>query len=151
MTLRRAFFPVLACSIAVIAQERTPPARTEISPGIYVFATPRYGDVGLDGNAIAITSRDGVVVFDSNGTPAAASAVLAQIRALTDRPVRYVINSHWHWDHWYGTEAYVQAFPGVQVVAHEKTRALMIGPALDFNRPGVERDLPAYVASVERR
>lgn len=139
------------CSISAGARERPAPTRVEVSPGIYVFSTAPYGDVGLDGNSIAITSRDGVLVFDSNGTPAAAAAVLGQIRELTDRPVRYVVNSHWHWDHWYGTEAYVDAFPDVQIVAHEKTRALMIGPALEFNRPGLERELPAYVAAIERR
>lgn len=149
--MRRALFVVLACAISVSAQERRAPTRTEISPGIYVFSTPPYGDVGLDGNAIAITSRDGVLVFDSNGTPSAAAMVLSQIRSLTSQPVRYVVNSHWHWDHWYGTEAYLQAFPDLRVIAHEKTRELMRGPALEFNRPGLERDLPAYVANVERR
>ena len=150
--MRRALLLVLAtCSISVAGQERPAPSRTEISPGIYVFSSPRYGDVGLDGNAVAVTSRDGVLVFDSNGTPAAAAAVLAQIRRLTDRPVRYVVNSHWHWDHWYGTETYLQAFPDLRIVAHEKTRELMVGPALEFNRPGLERDLPGYVASLEKR
>jgi glyoxylase-like metal-dependent hydrolase (beta-lactamase superfamily II) len=150
--MRRALLYFFAiCSVSVTGQERPAPSRTEISPGIYVFSTPRYGDVGLDGNTIAITSRDGVLVFDSNGTPAAAAAVLTQIRTLTNRPVRYVVNSHWHWDHWYGTETYQHAFPDVQIVAHEKTRALMIGPALEFNRPGLERDLPGYVASIEKR
>ncbi|HZT77256.1 MAG TPA: MBL fold metallo-hydrolase [Vicinamibacterales bacterium] len=149
--MRRALLCVLACSISVAGQERAAPTRTEIVPGIYVFATPGYGDVGLDGNSIAVTSRDGVLVFDTNGTPAAAAAVLAQIRSITDRPVRYVVNSHWHWDHWYGTETYLQAFPDLRVIAHEKTRALMIGPALEFNRPGLEHDLPTYVASVEQR
>jgi glyoxylase-like metal-dependent hydrolase (beta-lactamase superfamily II) len=149
--MRRALLFVLACSIPAGGQERPAPARTEISPGIYVFSTARYGDVGLDGNAIAVTSRAGVLVFDSNGTPAASAAVLAQIRVLTDRPVRYVVNSHWHWDHWYGTETYVQAFPDLRVVAHEKTRELMAGPALEFNRPGLERDLPGYVTAVEKR
>ena len=60
------------------------------------------------------------------------------IRTLTDQPVRYVVNSHWHWDHWYGTETYQRAFPDVRIVAHEKTRELMMGPALEFNRPGLE-------------
>jgi glyoxylase-like metal-dependent hydrolase (beta-lactamase superfamily II) len=64
--------------------------------------------------------------------------VLAEIRQLTDKPVKYVVNSHWHWDHWYGTETYTHAFPGAQVVAHEKTRAMMAGPAIEFNRPGIE-------------
>jgi cyclase len=139
------------CSVSLGAQNRTPPARTELAPGIFLFTTPPYGDVGLDGNSIAVTSRDGVLVFDTNGTPAAAAAILGQIRALADRPVRWIVNSHWHWDHWYGTEAYVDAFPNAAVIAHEKTRAMMMGPALEFNRPGLETQLPAYLESLERR
>jgi glyoxylase-like metal-dependent hydrolase (beta-lactamase superfamily II) len=90
-------------------------------------------------------------VFDSNGTPAASAAVLAEIRKLTNAPVRYVVNSHWHWDHWYGTETYKKAFPDVHVVAHEKTREMMLGTAIEFNRPGIERQLPTYIASLEKR
>lgn len=130
---------------------RPAPRTIEVAKGVYVFVSPPYGEVGLDGNAVAILSRDGVLVFDSNGTPAASAAVLAEIRKLTDRPVRYVVNSHWHWDHWYGTETYTRAFPDVMIVAHEKTRAMMAGPAIEFNRPGLETQLPGYLASLEKR
>ena len=65
--------------------------------------------------------------------------------------MKWIVNSHWHWDHWYGTETYQQAFPGVRVVSHEKNRQLMIGPALDFNKPFLEQQLPAYLQSVEKR
>jgi glyoxylase-like metal-dependent hydrolase (beta-lactamase superfamily II) len=133
------------------AQAGRAPTKTEVAPGVFVFSTPPYGDVGLDGNSIVILSNDGVLVFDSNGTPAASAAVLAEIRGMTERPVRYVVNSHWHWDHWYGTETYTAAFPNVQVVAHEKTRQMMIGPALVFNQPGLERQLPAYIQSLEKK
>jgi len=143
----------LACLLpfSTAGQDGRAPIRTELAPGIFLFSTPPYGDVGLDGNAIAILSTDGVLVFDSNGTPAAAAAVLSQIRTLTSQPIRYVVNSHWHWDHWYGTETYQRAFPDVRIVAHEKTRAMMMGPALDFNRPGVEQQLPGYIQSIEKR
>lgn len=154
MTIRRALLLVpvcLACSLTLTAQNRPAPTRTELAPGIVLFNTPPYGDVGLDGNSIAILSSDGVLVFDSNGTPAASAAVLAEIRKLTDKPVRYVVNSHWHWDHWYGTETYQRAFPEVRVVAHEKTRAMMAGPAIEFNKPGIETQLPAYLQNLERR
>src|SRR6185295_3947640 len=151
MTIRRVLFFVLLVSIPVTAQNRPAPARVELAPGIFLFTTPGYGDVGLDGNSIAVLSGDGVLVFDSNGTPAAAAAVLAQIRQLTDRPVRWVVNSHWHWDHWYGTETYQQAFPDLRIVAHEKTRAMMMGPALEFNRPGLETQLPGYLQNLEKR
>jgi cyclase len=133
------------------ATERPAPSRAEIAPGVHLFRTAPYGDVGLDGNSVVIISDNGVLVFDTNGTPAAAAAVLAEIKKLTTQPVRYVVNSHWHWDHWYGTEVYTRAFPNVTVVAHEKTRALMAGPAIEFNRPGLESQLPGYLASVEQR
>lgn len=149
---------VIVCAVAALplaGQTTTPvrpaPTRIEVAPGVYLFQTEPYGEVGLDGNAIVITSEDGVLVFDSNGTPAAARAVIAGITALTSQPVRYVVNSHWHWDHWYGTEAYVEAFPGVRVVAHERSRQLMGGPAIAFNRPGLESQLPGYVTMLEER
>ena len=138
-------------SVSTLTGQRPDPIRIQVAEGIYLFRTAPYGEVGLDGNSIAIIGSDGVLVFDTNGTPAAAATVLAQIRALTSQPVRYIVNSHWHWDHWYGTEVYTQAFPDVKVIAHEKTKMMMAGPALDFNKPGLEQQLPAYLAQLEQR
>jgi glyoxylase-like metal-dependent hydrolase (beta-lactamase superfamily II) len=131
-------------------EERPAPVRVEVAPGIHLFMTV-YGDVGLDGNSIVILSRDGAVVFDANGTPDAAAAVLADVRKMTDKPVRYLVLSHWHWDHWYGAQVYKEAFPDVTIVSHEKNREMMSGPAIEFNRPGLERGLPAYLDSLERK
>ena len=149
------FLSVLAIGVSLGLSSfdfvRPAPQTVEVAKGVYLFRSKTYGEVGLDGNAVAILSRDGVLVFDSNGTPAASAAVLAEITKLTDKPVRYVVNSHWHWDHWYGTETYTKAFPDVKVVAHEKTRAMMAGPAIEFNRPGLETQLPSYLAALEKR
>src|SRR6185503_16216528 len=147
----RVLLTLILCSVPLTAQNRPAPSATEVAPGVIVFTTPSYGDVGLDGNSIAVLSRDAVLVFDTNGTPAAAAAVLAEIRRRTSQPVRWIVNSHWHWDHWYGTETYQRAFPDLRIVAHDKTRALMIGPALEFNRPGLEKGLPGYLADLEKR
>jgi glyoxylase-like metal-dependent hydrolase (beta-lactamase superfamily II) len=141
-------FPVC---VAAQGPTRPAPKRIPVADGVLLFTTPPYGDIGLDGNAVVILSDDGVLVFDSNGTPAAAEAVLREIRTMTSQPVRYLVNSHWHWDHWYGTEVYTRAFPDVRLIAHEKTRRLMMGPALEFNRPGIEAQLPAYLDSLAKR
>lgn len=125
------------------------PAATEVAPGVWLFRTEPYGDVGLDGNSVAIVSDDGVLVLDANGTPDAARAVLAKIRRITPQPVRYLVYSHWHWDHWYGGEVYKESFPSLVVVSHEATRALMAGPAIAFNRPGLDGQLPAHIAQVD--
>jgi glyoxylase-like metal-dependent hydrolase (beta-lactamase superfamily II) len=144
MTLTLFFLPSLTAS-----QGRPAPKRIEVADGIYLFASSAYGDVGLDGNSIVIVSSDGVLVFDSNGTPAAAASVIAEIRKITQQPVRYVVNSHWHWDHWYGNESYRQAFPDVRIISQERTRPMMMGPAIAFNQPGVETQLPAYINRLE--
>jgi glyoxylase-like metal-dependent hydrolase (beta-lactamase superfamily II) len=132
-------------------QQRPAPAKIQVAEGIFLFQTAPYGDVGMDGNSVAVLSDDGVLVFDSNGTPSASAAVLAEIRKLTDKPVRYLVNSHWHWDHWYGAETYARAFPELRIITHEKTRQMMIGPALEFNRPGLETQLPGFITSLEQR
>lgn len=145
---------VVVCSTVLAGLQgpsRPAPTRTQIADGVYLYQTAPYGPVGLDGNSIVVLSDAGVLVFDTNGTPSAAEAVLSDIRRLTDKPVRYVVNSHWHWDHWYGTEVYTRAFPDVVVIAHEKTRELMAGPAVEFNRPGLETQLPGFIRLLEQR
>jgi glyoxylase-like metal-dependent hydrolase (beta-lactamase superfamily II) len=141
----------LLAALDAAAIDRPAPTKTEVADGIYLFQTAAYGDVGLDGNSIVIVWSDGVLVFDTNGTPAAARAVLAEIRKITDKPVRYIVNSHWHWDHWYGTQEYKEAFPAVQVIAHTASREMMSGPAIEFNRPGIEQQLPGYVQMLEKK
>lgn len=120
MITTRAFatLVLMVLPAAAAPQPHEPPKRIQAAEGVHVFVTPPYGDVGLDGNSIAILSSEGVLVFDTNGTKAAAEAVLAEIRKLTDKPVKYVVNSHWHWDHWYGTEVYRKAFPDVLSLIH---------------------------------
>ncbi|MEO8451805.1 MAG: MBL fold metallo-hydrolase [Gemmatimonadota bacterium] len=149
MNTRALFIAALAWVSPAIAQ-RPAPRKIQAGEGVFVFITAPYSDVGLDGNSVAIIARDGVLVFDSNGTPAAAEAVLGEIRKLTDQPVRYLVNSHWHWDHWYGAEVYRRAFPAIQIITHEATRRMMLGPALVFNQPGLDEQLPQHIAEVEQ-
>jgi glyoxylase-like metal-dependent hydrolase (beta-lactamase superfamily II) len=142
-------FLLLLLPLPLLSQAKAPlhapPRKIQVADGIYLFITPPYSDVGLDGNSVVILSDQGVLVFDANGTPAAATAVLGEIRKLTPKPVRYLVYSHWHWDHWYGAEVYRKAFPGIQIISHEKTRELMMGPALAFNQPGLDTQLPEHI------
>jgi len=144
-TVRGFLLLLLPLPLLAQAPALTPPRKIQVADGIYLFVTPPYSDVGLDGNSVVILSDQGVLVFDANGTPAAASAVLGEIRKLTPKPVRYLVYSHWHWDHWYGAEVYRKAFPGIQIISHEKTRELMMGPALAFNQPGLDTQLPEHI------
>ncbi len=123
----------------------------KVAEGIYLFTTTPYGDAGLSGNSVAILSEDGVLVFDSNGTPETAATVLAEIRKLTDKPIRYLVNSHWHWDHWGGNQTYLAAFPLVQIITHEKTRELMLTVEPRWNAKGLKEDLPQFLDGFEKQ
>jgi glyoxylase-like metal-dependent hydrolase (beta-lactamase superfamily II) len=139
----------LACSAEAADYGKV--TTSKVADGIYLFTTSRYGDVGFGGNAVAILTDDGVVMFDSSGTPASAQAILSELRKLTDKPVLYVINSHWHWDHWGGNQVFKAAYPNVQFLSSEKNRDLMMNTAVTWNKPGLERDLPGYIADQKKQ
>ena len=136
---------ILAAVFPAAAQPYGKVTATKVADGVYLFSTSRYGDVGFCGNVVAIVSSDGVALFDSGGTPATAQEILRLLRRYTPQPVRYLINSHWHWDHWGGNQVIRQSFPGAQIIAHEKTREQMIQVGVPWNAPGLERDLPNYI------
>lgn len=98
-----------------------------------VYAAIRETDPALpsDGNTIIIVNDEDVIVVDTNITPSSARAVLAEIRKLTNKPVRYVVNTHHHSDHLYGNRVYQEAFPQVEFIAHAKMREdfLKVNPA----------------------
>jgi cyclase len=118
---------------------------SKVAEGVYLFTTSPYGDVGFGGNSVGIITDEGVVMFDTSGTPATGQAILSEARKLTDKPVVYVINSHWHWDHWGGNQVFKAAFPNVQFLSHAKNRDLMMNVAVAWNAPGLEKDLPDYL------
>src|ERR1700674_178742 len=71
--------------------------------------------------AIFILSHE-VVVVDAESKPSAAREVIAQIKHLTDKPVTHLVITHLHGDHFQGAGAYVEAWPGVQIISTEATR-----------------------------
>ena len=75
---------------------------------------------GFNSNAGFVITDEGVVVFDALGTPALGNELLAQIRKLTDKPVRRVVISHYHSDHFYGVQAFKEA--GAEIWANRLVR-----------------------------
>jgi len=77
--------------------------------------------------------------------------VLNEIRKITDKPVRYLVNSHWHWDHWGGNEVFLAAFPELKIITHEKTLEQLNTVEPRWNDQGLKEGLPAYLKDFERR
>jgi cyclase len=121
----------------------------KVAEGIYQFSVSDYGDVGLSGNSVAIIGKEGVLFFDTAGTPATARVILQELKKITAQPVRYVVNSHWHWDHWGGNEVFKAAFPDVQIISHQKTREMMMHDAVDWNREYLATAIPDHIKQID--
>ena len=93
-----------------------------VADGVYAaIAKPAYK---VNCNAAIILFGDAVLVVDTHSKPSAARALIEQIKKLTDKPVRYVVNTHFHWDHYQGNQAYPSSWPaGVEIISSEATRA----------------------------
>jgi len=104
---------VLALGILFLA-----PAQAQIlkpvGEGIYAFVGENF-----TANAGVVITDDGVVVIESGSTPAVSKAILKEIQTLTQKPLRFIINSQSHPDHWVGN--YVFSPPAL-VIGHEKMK-----------------------------
>src|SRR5713226_3422148 len=92
-----------------------------VADGVYAaIAKPAYK---VNCNAAIIVLGDGVLVVDTHSKPSAARALIEQIKKLTPKPVKFVVNTHFHWDHYQGNEAYPSSWPaGVEIISSEATR-----------------------------
>jgi cyclase len=98
---------------------------TKLAEGVYTIRHPDATDDFPEGNTTVIIGAREVLVVDSCYLPSSARTDIAQIRQWTDKPVRYVVNTHWHYDHNGGNASYLEAFPTAAIVAHSETRAMM--------------------------
>src|SRR5579862_2884040 len=102
--------------------------KVQIADGIYQFMSAPDGFVP-DDNSIVIVNENDVLVFDTFTRPSSARTLLAEIRKITDKPVRYVVNSHHHPDHWSGNEVFAEAFPNIEIISTEESRRYMVNIA----------------------
>jgi glyoxylase-like metal-dependent hydrolase (beta-lactamase superfamily II) len=100
------------------------------------------------GNVGIIEQTDGVVLFDSGGSPAAADEVIDFVRSQTSKPVTAIILSHWHGDHVLGVSRLLEVWPKARVISTRSTRDLLASPQTDHFMPGDDTDANArYMAN----
>ncbi len=142
MVLRQA---VIACSLLLVSAahaDLVDPSQSfeqvRVGEGIVAFIAPESNSMLVSGNSVAVIGDDGVLVVDSGHFPSLARREIAEIRRLTDKPVRFLVNTHWHPDHLAGNSEFRKAYPGVVIIS------------TDYTRTQIEQQVPKYIGSREK-
>lgn len=107
------------------AQDSTHFRVERINDHVYAFITPEPTLDWVDGNSYAILTDEAVFVVDAHQSSVIAEANISEIRKLTDKPVRYLLNTHWHGDHNLENPVYKRHFPEIRIISHWKTREIL--------------------------
>ena len=122
----------------------------EVGPGVFAFIAPETNGPIPSGNVVAVVGDDGVLVVDSGRFPTLARRMAEEIRRRTDKPVRYLVHTHWHLDHVAADAVFRDAFPGVTFVATTFTRRKMAEKQIPYLRD-LEKTDAGYVQYLQER
>lgn len=108
----------VSAALPVWAQNAGPPAAMkEIAPDLHFF----FDYAGS--NSVILTGRDSALVIDTRQHPRAGEELIGLIRKFTGKPIRYVLNSHFHGDHTFGNAAFQKE--GASFIAQDATPRIM--------------------------
>src|SRR6476660_2466740 len=125
MTFRTFAWALALAAVTPFAAEAQPVSKTfpvvqgktykfeKIADGVY------YATGGFGSNNVVIVNDDDILLVDTGTAPASARSFVADVKMLSNKPVRYVVNTHWHYDHTDGNSIFG---PEVQIIAHDYVR-----------------------------
>ena len=128
------------------------PKAEEVAPGVWfvqgVSALGSSANRNFISNAAFVVTNDGVVVIDALGSPPLAQELLAEIRRVTDKPVRQVIVTHYHADHVYGLQTFQAA--GAEIIAHARSAEYLQSDTARLRLQASREDLFPWVDETTR-
>jgi len=139
--LRRLFLLPILVWMAAASSSFAERQVTKLAEGVYAIQHKSSNDGNVNGNTTVIIGDREVFVVDSCYLPSLAREDIAQIRQWTNKPVGYLLNTHFHNDHNNGNRAYLDAFPSLAIIAQEETKKDM-----DLIQPGNIQRAPKQMA-----
>src|SRR5689334_19035612 len=143
---------IVLIGLVTLAPQVRKPAGTEHTGKAFRFNKVREGvyhavgtgNLAVVGNSSFIVNDDDVIVVDDHVSPAAAWVLLEEIKTVTNKPVRTVINTHFHFDHAHGNQIFD---PTVQIIGHEFTRRMLLSNSIGM--PLYQNYLTGMPAQIE--
>ena len=133
-----------SASAQVPSPDPLPFVLKQVGPGVYAAIDGPEHKAGS--NAGFVIGDDGVLVVDALFTPDAAKALVAEIRRLTPKPIRYVVNTHYHLDHTGGDQVLRDA--GAVIIAHKNVRGWVRVNNVNLFGDRITPELKARIAAL---
>jgi glyoxylase-like metal-dependent hydrolase (beta-lactamase superfamily II) len=121
VTAATSLTPAAAAAAIEVAASDAGARMLRLADNVFMIEHDDATDEWPHGNTGVIVGQAGLFVIDSCYLPSRARADIALIRSVTDKPVRFLMTTHWHFDHNNGASAYRDAFPGVTLLAERNT------------------------------
>ena len=137
---------VLCASHALRGQEQPSFALQQVGPNAWAAIANLNAKVQAGGNAGFVIGDDSVAVIDTFASTEAAQQLLAAIRQRTKLPVKFVVNTHYHFDHVAGNAVLVEA--GATVFAHRNVRGWIRPENLRLFGNDIKPDQKAFVEAI---
>ena len=142
------------CWFTLLANAENAPSHTfqtvKVAEGIVAFLASESNTGIVSGNCIVVLGDDGVLVVDSTNFPSHARQIVAEIKKMTDQPVRFLVHTHWHPDHLLGDGEFRAAFPGVAIVSTNFTKQAIRDLAPKYIL-GAAQQGPDYARSIRKQ
>jgi glyoxylase-like metal-dependent hydrolase (beta-lactamase superfamily II) len=124
----------------------TPFTLKQLAPNVWAAINNPAAKVQGGSNAGIVIGDDGVIVIDTFVSAAAATELLIEIRKLTNLPVRFAVNTHFHADHVAGNKVFLDA--GAEIVAHHNVRSWVHTENLKLLPPNAKPELKTFVEGI---
>lgn len=120
----------------------------KITDGVY-YATAN-GTMITGSNDVVIVNDDDVMLVDAGVTPAVVRALVQDVKLLTDKPVRWVVNTHFHYDHTDGNSVFG---PDVQIIGHEYVRQAILNLDVMHRDPfkTAQANVPGQIEALKKQ
>lgn len=128
--MKAIIFLFTVISFCLVA-ESVPPTKhdfemVQVANGIYSFIANESNSGSVQGNVTLIVGDNSAILIDAGQFPSLAERMAVKIRDVTQKPVRALINTHWHGDHLLANYVFREKFPGLMVIAHAEALPMMV-------------------------
>lgn len=134
--LTTAFISMAAALVQAATIGDYPMKAEPVADGVYAIISPANDfpneeNLGWNSNAAFVVTKEGLLVFDTGSSETIGKALIKTIRAVSDAPIKWVINSHSHGDHWLGNGAFEAEKPA-EMIASDVAIDLMKKNGVDW-------------------